>query len=177
MLWASAGWGQLNFAVPEGSATGPARMTIVRQDGSSESTNITIADTAPGFFTGYSCRGAALGTATQRFADGRVATSSLAVCEGARCSALPIPLSPDSSTEIRLEASGVRHANSVEDIELTVAGRRIPVTSYRAADGGDPGRDWLSAKLPYELHGLGESDLLCRINGQISNVVRLQLGS
>ena len=48
MLWASAGWGQTNFAMPRESALGPARMTIVRDDGSRNSANILIVETAPG---------------------------------------------------------------------------------------------------------------------------------
>jgi hypothetical protein len=32
ILYTSAGWGQINFVIPDASATGPARMTIVRDE-------------------------------------------------------------------------------------------------------------------------------------------------
>src|SRR3984957_12955341 len=75
MLWASAGWGPANFVIPPASAAGAAVMTIVREDGSRASSNITIADTAPGFLTGHSCRGPAIGSATEVFLNGRTSTT------------------------------------------------------------------------------------------------------
>ena len=52
MLWASAGWGQTNFVIPKDSAVGPAVLTVVREDGSRSSTNLTIGNTAPGLLEG-----------------------------------------------------------------------------------------------------------------------------
>jgi hypothetical protein len=70
VLWASEGWGQANFVIPDESALGLAKMSIVRSDGSTSSTNITIAETAPRFVTGHSCRGPAIGETSETFADG-----------------------------------------------------------------------------------------------------------
>jgi uncharacterized protein (TIGR03437 family) len=174
MLWASAGWGQTNFVIPKNSALGAARMTIVRDDGSTTSANITIVETAPGFITGYSCRGAVKGQATQIFADGHTATSPISTCEGGPCRTLPVPVSAGSVTRVRLRASGIRNALPGAQLEVTVAGMRVPVISYGAE--GDQGQDQVTIEIPQALRGAGDTDLACRWNGRVSNVVRIHIG-
>ena len=173
MLWASAGWGQANFVVPGDSAAGPAMMTMTRDDGSRASTPITVAETAPSFFTGHSCRGAALGEAVQTFADGREVRAGLSSCDGADCRTDPVPLSSDATTHVRIVTSGIRHARRPEDIELTIGGELVPVVSFSVDRGSEPGRDFLVAEIPERLRGLGETDMVCRIGGMTSNVVRI----
>ncbi|SPE43444.1 hypothetical protein SBA3_910061 [Candidatus Sulfopaludibacter sp. SbA3] len=173
MLWASAGWGQTNFVIPDESALGPARMTIVREDGSSTSANITVVETAPGFITGYSCRGPVRGEATQVFAAGRQVTSPISDCREGRCKTVTVPMSPDATTRVRLRASGIRNAVAAK-IEVRVAGVRVPVISYGSE--GDTGQDQMTIEIPQRLRGVGETDLVCRLNGRVSNVVRIRIG-
>lgn len=173
MLWASAGWGQTNFLIPRESAVGPAAMTIVRDDGSRLTSNITIADTAPGFLTGYSCRGPAVGLATEIFRDGRRSTTPVSSCKGTNCKTVAIPMSRGAVTRVRLVASGFRNAASARDIEVTIGGVRVPVVSY----GPDrDGTDFVTIEIPNTLRGIGETDLLSHIDGRVSNAVRIYLG-
>ncbi len=173
MLWASAGWGQTNFLIPRESAVGPAVMTIVRDDGSRLASNITIANTAPGFLTGYSCRGPAVGLATEIFKDGRSASTPVSSCKGTNCKTVAIPMSRRAVTRVRLVASGFRNAASARDIEVTIGGVRVPVVSY----GPDKdGTDFVTIQIPESLRGIGETDLLSHINGRVSNAVRINLG-
>jgi uncharacterized protein (TIGR03437 family) len=174
MLWSSAGWGQTNFVIPKDAAVGPAVMTIVRDDGSRSSSNITIADTAPGFLTGHSCRGPAVGSATEIFRDGRTSTTVLSTCSGIHCQTVPIPMRSGAVTRVGIASSGFRHAGSAQDIEVTIAGVRVPVVSYGA--GKDPGQDLLTIEIPDTLRGLGEIDMIGHVNGRPSNVVRIYLG-
>lgn len=174
MLWASAGWGQTNFVIPDHSATGPAVMTIVRDDGSRSSSNITIADTAPGFLTGHSCRGPAIGSATEIFADGRTSTTALSSCKGTDCRTIPVPMTSGALTRLGIVSSGFRYAASVHDIEMSIAGQRVRVVSY--GPGKDPGQDLLTIEIPDALRGLGETDLIGHVNGRPANVVRIDLG-
>jgi uncharacterized protein (TIGR03437 family) len=175
MLWASAGWGQTNFVIPAESAVGPARLTIVRDDGSSSSTNITVADTAPGFLTGHSCRGPAIGTATQVFADGRTSSSAVSSCKGFTCRTIAVPVTGGATTRVRLKSSGFRYAGSAAGIAVTIGGRRVPVVSFEPA-AGDPGIDELTIEIPASLRGLGETDMICHVNGRVSNAVRIRIG-
>jgi uncharacterized protein (TIGR03437 family) len=174
LLWASAGWGQINFVIPAESALGGARMTIVRDDGSRSSAQLTIADTAPGMWTGVSCRGPAEGEAIQTFADGRTVRTPISACGGyGVCRTLPVPMSDGAVTRVILHASGFRYARSADQIRVTVAGRRVRVLAYGPGDA--PGKDQVTIELPASLRGSGETDLMCHLNGRISNAVRIRI--
>jgi uncharacterized protein (TIGR03437 family) len=175
MLWASAGWGQANFVIPEASAPGPAVMTLVREDGTQAASNITIGDTAPGFLTGQSCRGPAIGSASEIFPDGHtVSTKQISTCVGIHCRTLPVPMREGAVTRVKLIASGYRYAASAADIEITIAGVRVPVLSYGPTE--DPGFDFVTVEIPQQLRGMGEVDLMSRLYGRPSNAVLISLG-
>jgi uncharacterized protein (TIGR03437 family) len=174
IFWVTAGWGQVNFVVPEESAAGRARMTLVRSDGSRLSTNIVIADTAPGFRTGLSCRGAAQGSATQKFLDGHASTTPIFACDESDCRTLDVPMAEGATTKVRLRASGFRHTASAGDIEVRIAGKRVQVVSY--GPGDDPGMDQLTVAIPASMRGIGETDLVAHVNGRVANVVRIRIG-
>jgi len=174
IFWVSAGWGQVNFVVPEESALGRARVTLLRNDGSRLRTTITIADTAPGFRTLVNCAGPAVGTAIQVFADGHKSTTPIAACQNLECRTLAVPMSKGAATQARVLVSGFRNAASARDIQVTIGGKRVPVISY--GPDGDPGMDQLTLAIPPSLRGLGETDLVAHVNGRVANVVRIRIG-
>jgi uncharacterized protein (TIGR03437 family) len=159
-------------------------MTIVRADGSRDSANLIVADAAPGFWTEVSCRGPAMGSATQVFADGRRRKSPISFCtasgSGSRaaawadCRTVSIPVANGATTRVRLRGSGLRYAGSAANIEVTIAGKRVPVVSFGPA--GEQGVDQVTIEIPAALRGLGEADLLCHVNGRVSNAVRIGIG-
>jgi uncharacterized protein (TIGR03437 family) len=175
IFWASEGWGQTNFVIPDQSAPGPARMTIVRDDGSSTSTNISIADTAPGFVTGHSCRGPAIGSATLTWADGHASTSQLSWCKGFDCKTIAVPVAVGGVTRVSISGSGFRHASSAAAIEMRIGGVRVPVVSFGPTGGS--GEDQVTVEIPARLYGIGETDLVCHLNGRISNATRIRIGT
>jgi uncharacterized protein (TIGR03437 family) len=172
--WAHAGWGQVNYVVPLESAVGPAIMRVIRSDGSMTVSNITVADAAPGFWTGVSCRGPALGEATQVFADGHTSKSPISTCKGVACATLPIPMSSGAKTTIRLRASGFRNAGSASNIDVTIGGVRVPVVSYGPTE--EEGVDQVTLEIPSSLSNLGEADLICHVRGRVSNAVQVRIG-
>jgi hypothetical protein len=147
-------------------------LTIVRDDGSRSAAPVTIADTAPGFWTAVCCRGPALGEIVQTMPDGRVTRSPLSECVSGQCRALPVKLAPGVLTRIRLAASGFRHAPPSK-VAVTLGGIRVPVVSYKPSS--IPGTDDVTIEIPANMVGLGETDLLGRIDGRISNAVRIRL--
>lgn len=173
LLWTSAGWGQVNFVVPQKSALGPASIQVVREDGSSTSANITIADSSPGFITGHSCRGPATGFATQIFAGERKVTTPLSLCKADDCRTLAVPLSASATTVVTLDSSGLRNVRSTKQVEVTIGGIRVPVVSVTPSN--QRGMDHLTIEIPASLNGLGETDLIARVDGQVSNAVRIRL--
>jgi uncharacterized protein (TIGR03437 family) len=167
LLYVSAGWGQANIVVPSGSAAGPGRLTIARRDGSSQSTLIHIADVAPGFWTDrMDGRGPAIGYTGQM---------RISRCDGADCSTVPIAIpGPDGAT-VQLLGSGFRYAAGVSDVQVTVGRFTVPVVSFGPAK--EAGLDQIVVRIPPSLRALGETDLYCSIGGNLSNVVRIAIGS
>ena len=149
LLYTGAGWSNISFVVPADAALGPAEVAVVRSDGSSSAGRVIIADAAPGFFTAsYDARGSVTGQVVQR--------------------------SP-ASTTVRLAVSGIRYAGPKAVIRITVENVPVPVLSFGAAD--DVGRDQVTVKLPAELRGIGETDMVMTVNGLLSNVVRINCGT
>jgi uncharacterized protein (TIGR03437 family) len=174
IYWASAGWGQLNFVVPPESAIGPAQVTFERWDGSRTVARVLIADAVPGIWTPFSCVGPAKGSVTQRFSGGRTVTSTLATCAGRECNLFPVPVAKGATTRVKLSGSGFRFAGDASRIIVTIGGVRVPVVSFGPA--GDDGLDQVTVEIPLALRGMGEVDLLCHIDGRVSNAVRIRIG-
>ncbi len=80
----------------------------------------------------------------------------------------------NSSSVVRLFGTGFRYAADLSDIQVTVAGIRVPVLAFGPA--GDAGVDQMTVRIPSRLRGRGEVDLICSIRGRLSNVVRINLG-
>jgi uncharacterized protein (TIGR03437 family) len=135
-----------------------------RRDGSRATANIVIADTAPGFWTGVSCAGPAAG---EQVVDGTA--SQISTCTTWRCRSLKIA----PAARVRLLGSGFRNAGAASKIEVTVGGVRAKVVSFGA--DGRPGVDQVTIEMPRAVEGKGETDLVCRVNGRIANVVRVRV--
>ena len=168
MTWASSGWGQVNFVIPDESAPGPAVLTIERDDGSHLRTPIVVTDTAPGIRCGLSLRGPALGSLVSSGAP-------IWNCRGAECRALSIPIRKQGGAQVRLMGTGFRHARSLSAIRVTVAGMSIPVVSY--GPGNAPGMDQVTISIPPSLRAHGPADLITYVNGRVSNVAQVLLGA
>jgi uncharacterized protein (TIGR03437 family) len=172
--WAAAGWGSMNLIIPPDSAVGPGHLTITREDGTRDGADILIADAAPGIYTGLNCQGPAIGSFTQSTLTGRVVASApISKCKGDSCDTIPIPVANNTTTKVRLVGNGFRNAKSASGIEVAIAGVRVPVLSYKPAD--DLGVDEVIVSIPQSLRGIGEADLICHVNGILSNAVRIAI--
>ncbi len=178
LLYTGSGWSNLTFVVPANTANGPAEVTLVRSDGSSSTTNVIVADVAPGLWTASADgRGPVIGRVVQRFANGRTKTFEAWQCpkDIMGCNTVPIPLSDGVSTTVRLDASGIRNANPKAEVRVTVGDVSVPVVSFGTAD--EDGRDQVTVKLPAQLRGAGETDVMMTVDGVLSNVARINCGS
>lgn len=171
-----AGWAFISFRIPDECATGPAEVAVVRTDGSVSKSWVLIADLAPGLFTAPpDGRSEAVGQVTQRAAGKPDKVFPTSECGKSDCHGVPIPLSPGVSTTVRLIGTGFRYAGEHPDIKVTLGGIPAPVLS--AGPSTDPGSDQLTIRIPDALEGAGESALYFTVNGQLSNVVQINLGS
>jgi hypothetical protein len=77
-------------------------------------------------------------------------------------------------TRVRILGSGFRHAASAEAIDMRIAGVRVPVVSFGPTD--NRGQDQVTVEIPARLYGIGETDMICHLNGRISNATRIRIG-
>jgi len=167
----SAGWGQINFVVPEDLAVGPARVTLRRTDGSALTANTTIVNVAPALSTTLNnSRGPATAVVTQIAATGRSRTFPAFRGVGWESWTVPIELPLGTESRILLRATGLRHAR-LEDVQVTIGCVSAPVVSLGSA--GDPGMDDLVVRLPPQLRGRGSADVICFAGRAVSNVARV----
>jgi uncharacterized protein (TIGR03437 family) len=172
LLYAGAGWSVANFIVPEECAAGPAKLAIVRKDGSTSAAHVLIGDIAPAILTASTDgRGAPIATATQT-ADGAEPVSFNAwTCEKG-CRGLPIAAQPGISTELRLLGSGFRFARDKQHARAIAGGIEMPVISMGRASA--PGNDQITVRVPDALADKGDVEFYFRVDGELSNVVRLR---
>jgi cytochrome c peroxidase len=174
LLHVAPGWAYLNFVVPPACATGPAKIAILRRDGSSAAGPALIGDLSPGLYTAtYDGHGPVVGTVYQKFRDGRTTTFPAYQCEGPNCRTVPILLRPDVSTTVRLLGTGFRNAAPGADLCVRLGDIAVPVVGFRPLPAA--GLDELTIALPANLGNLGETDLLFSVNGILANVVRLNV--
>ena len=176
LLYVSAGWGQANFIVPPGCALGPARVTVERRDGSRASTPIIIADVAPGFWTTrLDGRGPVMGSAVLTAPGRKSSRVPIYRYDSRSHSSIAVPVSAQSVTTVQLLGTGFRYAAGLSNFHVKIGGIRVPVISFGPT--GDAGMDQLTVRIPSSLRGAGEADLICSIQGRVSNVVRINIGS
>ncbi len=172
LLYAGAGWSFINFIVPEKCADGPAEVAVVRTDGSVSGSRILIGDLAPGLLTvPPDGRSAAVGEVTQHAPGKPEVSFATWTCRKTDCRTAPIALSPDVVTTLRLIGTGFRHLGSHPVVEVTVGGISAPVVSIGPASAA--GTDQVTIRVPDALAGRGETDLFLRVNGELSNLVRV----
>ena len=161
MQYASAGWGQANFIVPEECAPGPARIAVTRADGSQSTANAAIVDYEPSLWSAY---GTGFGPAIAFAGDVKAFG-----CSRTECRAAPIRRSA-GPVMVRLHGTGFRFAPAGSDVRVTIGGVAATVRAYRATSA--PGIDELAVEAPASIRP-GEWDVLCSFNGRLANVVRI----
>ena len=164
--------GQINFEIPAGTAAGTATVTIQNQNGTVQSTTITIGSVSPGIF--------ALN------GSGLVAAWVLPVVSGAQQAlqpvyqlasgnviALPVSLGP-STEEVYLEIYGTGFRNA-KSFTATVGGLSVPVLGA-AATSQFVGEDQVNiGPLPQALAGTGSVNIVITADGQAANTVNVTI--
>jgi uncharacterized protein (TIGR03437 family) len=151
---------QINYAIPEATAVGPATITI-RSGGSVFVAMQQIASVAPGIFA---ANGFANGF-SDRIVNGAQQLTPL-IQNGAL---VPVDVS-GGQTYLLLYGTGIRnHANPVT---ATVGGAHI-TAAYAGAQGVYVGEDQINIQLPASLQGAGTVALSLLVDGQSSNSVQV----
>jgi len=167
---------QINYQIPLEAAAGEGVVTITNADGKTATGAIEIAAVAPGLFTADSSgRGIAAATALRVRADGPQQFEPVAQFDAAlgRIAAVPIDLGEaGDQVFLLLFGAGLRHRSAIEAVSVTIGGVEAPVI-YAGAQGGFIGLDQVNVRVPRELAGRGEVDVVMIVDGRAANVTRI----
>lgn len=170
--------GQINLAIPAGTAIGAATLTVTRTDGSSASLALLIERVAPGVFTANADgRGVPAALAIRAAADGTQSLVSVFQCGTAAgsCAPAPISLGPEADQVILLLfGTGLRGASSLAGVVVTMGGDRADAL-FVGSQGTFIGLDQLNVRIPRSLIGRGEVDLVVSVDGKTANTVRVNI--
>lgn len=167
---------QINFVVPDGSAPGVATFTVTNGN-TSQSFTTPIAGVVPRLFSMNSNgAGVAAATAVMTLASNPQLQSPVPVfdCSSGVCVSVPITLGVDTPVSLSFYGTGIRNRTSTAAVSVTINGTAVPV-SYAGPAPGFAGLDQVNASLALTLRGSGESNVILTVDGQVSNVVTINV--
>jgi len=132
---------------------------------------VTIENTTPSIFT-VSANGKGV-PAAQTTVDG-VSFQAVANSDGSAR-----PISVGSATQpnfLVLYGTGLRHRSSMSNVRVTIGGIQSEIT-FLGAHSRLAGLDQMNIKLPQQLRGRGNVDVVVTIDGKQANTVTINIGS
>ncbi len=162
---------QINYAFPDGTATGMARVTLTAAAGTF-TVQQQIVSVAPGIF---SASNLAVGQVLTYPSGGGspVSTPTVQSTAAGALAALPIVVSSaGANVFLVLYGTGLRaHQNAVT---AAIGNVTVPV-AYAGAQGAYVGEDQINIQLPSTLAGAGTVGVTLTVDGVISNTVQILL--
>jgi uncharacterized protein (TIGR03437 family) len=170
--------GQINFLAPAGLADGEATILVANADGKFARGAATIARVAPALFSANANgQGVAAAVVLRVKADGSQNYEPVARFDQAqnRFVAVPIDLGAESD-QVFLVAygTGVRFRSSLGAVAAKIGGINSQV-SFAGPASGFFGLDQINVRLPRSLIGRGVVDFELVVDGQVANVVKLEI--
>ena len=167
---------QINFVVPDATATGMATVTIMNGDPTPTSTTVKVAVVAPGLFTANSQgTGVAAAIAIRRIIATQTDTEiPVFHCDANACGSDPIDLDDSSNVFLELFGTGIRGRTTLANVSATIGGTAVTVL-FAGAQGQFPGLDQVNLMLPLTLKAKGETDVVLTVDGLVANKVRVNI--
>ena len=169
---------QINLLVPDGVASGPATLTVRQGSGSSVWAKVAVESVAPGLFS-VNANGQGVGAITglRVSASGQQSNVPVFSC-GATGQCVSAPIDLGATTDqvyLSLYGTGVRGFSSLSAITVTIGGIAVPVTAA-VAQSQFVGLDQVNVgPLPRTLAGMGNSNVVLRVDGRTSNAVTVNI--
>jgi uncharacterized protein (TIGR03437 family) len=170
--------GQINFLIPAGTAAGTAAVTIAAGDGKVSTGSVQIAAVSPAIFTA-NANGQGVPAATLFRLKGNGAQSYEAVLQfnSGTNQFVPKPIDLGPTTDqafLVLNGSGVRFRSALSAVTATVGGVAAEVV-YAGPQGSLIGLDQINVRIPRDLVGRGEVDVVLLVNGKFANTVKVSI--
>lgn len=168
---------QVNFQMPEGTATGPARVSIVNIDNFTSSAMVYVDRMAPGLFSvNASGQGLAAAFAFRIKPDGTQSYEPVAQMDGeGRMTAVPINLgSEGEEVFLLLFGTGIRNRTSLEEVKIRI-GEVDAQVSYAGPQNYFVGQDQVNVRIPRSLAGRGMVGVTMTVDERISNQLQVAI--
>lgn len=167
---------QASFLIPSGVAPGAATVEVMRKGSTVLTGSLVIASISPGLYAGNSNgAGVAAALSARVSASGAVTPLTVFTCQaGTPLSCLSMPLKLGGSTDtlyVSLYGTGIRGAQAVE---AYVAGQAATL-QYAGTQGQYQGLDQVNVAIPRALAGTGEASVYLVADGQVSNMVTINI--
>lgn len=163
---------QINFLVPAGARPGAAQVRVFRQNKVIARGSMPVDAVAPGLFTANANGQGVPAALASRYSAGGAATGVPVFQCGATCTPLAMDLGTETDQLIlMLFGTGLRAARGVT---VTIGGVDAPVLGF-AAQSQYAGLDQVNVRVPRELRGRGEVDLLLTADGKAANIVKVRI--
>jgi uncharacterized protein (TIGR03437 family) len=169
--------GQINYLMPKAMATGRASVTVTSGDGTVAVGTVKIAAVAPGLFTANGDgRGAPAAVALRFKANLPPSYEPITQFDAAQRRFIPRPLDLGGANEevfLVLFGTGVRNRQTLSTVSAKIGGIEAPVLA--AEPQGLAGLDQINVRLPRNLSGRGEVDVVLTVDGKAANTVRINI--
>jgi uncharacterized protein (TIGR03437 family) len=168
--------GQLNFVVPDGTASG-AGSAAVTSGGVTQTFPVTVQPVAPALFSmsGSGTGVAAALAVTVPQANPTAQTVAPAFqCGTSGCSPAPISLGTDHAVYLSFYGTGIRNRSALANVTATI-GRVAATVQFAGAAPGFVGLDQVNVLVPPALQGRGEVNVAITVDGAISNEVTVSV--
>ncbi|MEP6961411.1 MAG: hypothetical protein ABI995_05000, partial [Acidobacteriota bacterium] len=166
--------GQINFLVPASVATGEATVRVLRNDIEVTHGRLQVATFAPAFFAANSDGREAASALVQRFPQsGASTTTGLVRFDPDLQRFVPQPITLGAATDqvfLLLFGTGIRGREGA--LAATIGGTPVEVL-YAGPQGQFDGLDQVNLRLPRELAGRGEMDVIVTLGDRRANTVRI----
>jgi uncharacterized protein (TIGR03437 family) len=169
---------QINYLVPDGTATGPATVTVTSGTQVVARDFMNIDSVAPGLFTAnLDGKGAPAAQAITVPPDLTQTIQAVAQCGATQgsCVTSPIDLGPSGTVVVLiLYGTGMRGRGSLAGVTARIGGLDGQVL-YAGAQTQYAGLDQVNVVIPRALAGQGEVDLTLTVDGKAANSVRVNI--
>jgi uncharacterized protein (TIGR03437 family) len=167
---------QINYVVPDGTATGAATVTVAKSGQTVSTGTIQVAAVAPGVFAANGDgKGAAAAIAMKVPASGAQTYVYVATCGTAAGSCVTAPIDLAASTDpVFLELFGTGIRGYKTGITATIGGLAVPNPAF-GVQQQYPGMDQVNLLLDRSLIGRGEMDVVLTVDGIAANTVKINV--
>ena len=166
---------QINYVVPDGTATGTATVTVAKSGPIAGTGTMQVAAVAPGLFTANGDgKGAAAAIALKASASGAQTWQYAATCGSTAGSCVTLPIDLGAATDqvfLELFGTGIRGYKTA--ITATIGG--VSATPAFAVQPQYPGMDQVNLPIDRSLAGRGEVDVVLTVDGAAANTVKINI--